>query len=93
LNSLARLSDLTGTACHGCARREQARSVADVLLRRTRLGLVGARELRDGDCVEAVAAALGGELGWSGSRVSEEVVAWSGVAEAEGIDPSRVLAS
>jgi glycerol-3-phosphate dehydrogenase len=75
------------------ARREQARTVADVLLRRTRLGLVGARELRDAERVEAVANALGGELGWSSSRVAEEVHAWSGVAEAEGLDPSRVLAS
>ena len=31
------------------ARREQARSVADVLLRRTRLGLLAAPELRDRD--------------------------------------------
>jgi glycerol-3-phosphate dehydrogenase len=75
------------------ARREQARTVADVLLRRTRLGLVGVRELRDRDRVEAVAKALGEELGWSSSRVSGEVEAWSGVAEAEGLDPSRVLAS
>ena len=75
------------------ARREQARSVADVLLRRTRLGLVGASDLRDGERVEAVAAALGGELGWSGSRISEEPDAWGRVAEAEGLDPSRALAS
>ena len=75
------------------ARREQARTVADVLLRRTRLGLVGARELRDRARVEAVAKVLGEELGWNSSRVSGEVEAWSGVAEAEGLDPSRVLAS
>jgi glycerol-3-phosphate dehydrogenase len=64
-----------------------------VLLRRTRLGLVGASDLRDGERVEAVAAALGEELGWSDSRVSEESDAWSRVAEAEGLDPSRALAS
>ncbi len=75
------------------ARREQACTVADVLLRRTRLGLVAEPELRDGKRVEAVAAALGDELGWSPSRLSEEVEAWGGVAEAEGLDPSRVLAS
>jgi glycerol-3-phosphate dehydrogenase len=75
------------------ARREQARSVADVLLRRTRLALVAEPDLRDGKRVEAVAAALGDELGWSSSRVSEEVEAWRPVAEAEGLDPSRVLAS
>ena len=75
------------------ARHEQARSVADVLLRRTRLGLVAASELRDGSRVEAVAAALGDELGWDATRVSEEAVAWGPVVEAEGLDPGRVLAS
>ncbi len=74
------------------AQREQARSVADVLLRRTRLGLVTAPELRDGARVEAVAALLGSELGWSPSRVSDEVTAWGRVAEAEGLDPGRVPA-
>ncbi len=74
------------------AGREQARSVADVLLRRTRLGLVAALELRDGEPVEAVAAALGRELDWSGSRVAAETEAWRGVSEAEGLDPGRALA-
>ncbi len=74
------------------ARREQARSVADVLLRRTRLGLVAASELRDGARVEAVATLLGSELGWSPSRVSDEETAWGRVAEAEGLDPGRVPA-
>src|SRR5262249_40374579 len=73
------------------ARREQARSVADVLLRRTRLGLLAASELRDGARVEAVADLLGDELGWSGSRLAEEVEAWGRVAEAEGLDPARAL--
>ena len=74
------------------ARREQARSVADVLLRRTRLGLVAAPELRDRERVEAVAGTLGVELGWSGSRISAEVDAWSEVSAAEGLDPARALA-
>ena len=73
------------------ARHEQARSVADVLLRRTRLGLVAASELRDGACVRAVAETLGAELGWSPSRVDDEAEAWGPVAEAEGLDPGRVL--
>ena len=73
------------------ARHEQARSVADVLLRRTRLGLVAASELRDGARVRAVAETLGAELGWSPSRVDEEADAWGPVAEAEGLDPGRVL--
>ena len=70
------------------ARREQARSVADVLLRRTRLGLLAAPELRDGQRVEAVARTLGGELGWSESRVAAEADAWRLVADAEGLDPA-----
>jgi glycerol-3-phosphate dehydrogenase len=74
------------------ARREQARSVADVLLRRTRLGLVAGPELRDGERVAAIARTLGGELGWSERRVEAEIEAWSGVVEAEGLDPARVLA-
>ena len=74
------------------ARREQARSVADVLLRRTRLGLVASQELRDGEIVQRVASTLGEELGWSGSRISEEAAAWSAVSEAEGLDPARALA-
>jgi glycerol-3-phosphate dehydrogenase len=74
------------------ARREQARSVADVLLRRTRLGLVAAPELGDADSVAAVARILGGELGWSKRRVGEEADAWVGLAQAEGLDPGRIPA-
>jgi len=74
------------------ARREQARSVADVLLRRTRLGLVAAVELRDADATLAVAGLLGQELGWSESRVATENEEWRRVAEAEGIDPARIPA-
>jgi glycerol-3-phosphate dehydrogenase len=74
------------------ARLEQARSVADVLLRRTRLGLVAARELRDGDAPQAVAKLLGEELGWSGSRITAEREEWGRVAEAEGLDPAGIPA-
>ena len=73
------------------ARREQARSVADVLLRRTRLGLVAARELHP-DATLAVARLLGEELGWSDSRVALEQEEWERVAEAEGLDPARTPA-
>jgi glycerol-3-phosphate dehydrogenase len=74
------------------ARLEQARSVADVLLRRTRLGLVAAPGLREPDATLAVAELLGEELGWSGSRVSAEREEWGRVAEVEGLDPSRIPA-
>jgi glycerol-3-phosphate dehydrogenase len=72
------------------ARREQARSVADVLLRRTRLGLVAAPELREPDAIRGVAELLGEELGWSKSRVAAEQEEWGRVAESEGLDPARV---
>jgi glycerol-3-phosphate dehydrogenase len=62
------------------ARLEQARGVADVLLRRTRLGLRAAPQLRDADAVRPVAAALGAELGWSRRRVRREAERWPGRA-------------
>ncbi len=59
------------------ARREQARTVADVLLRRTRLGLLAAPQLRSTDAVRPVAEVLGGELGWSRRQVKREAEAWA----------------
>ncbi len=69
------------------ARREQARSVADVLLRRTRLGILAAPQLRDAASVRPVAEVLGGELGWSRRQVKKEAEAWLEAAALEGIDP------
>jgi glycerol-3-phosphate dehydrogenase len=74
------------------ARVEQARSVADVLLRRTRLGLVAAPELREPEATLAVARLLGEELGWSDSRIAAESEEWDRVSEAEGLDPARTPA-
>jgi glycerol-3-phosphate dehydrogenase len=71
------------------ARHEQARSVADVLLRRTRLGLLAARDLRGAESVRAVAEAIGSELGWPEKRVAAEAEAWVGAAEEEGVDPGH----
>ena len=70
------------------ARREQARSVADVLLRRTRLGILAAPQLRDAAAARPVAEALGAELGWSRRRVKAEAEAWPRAAALEGIDPA-----
>jgi glycerol-3-phosphate dehydrogenase len=68
------------------ARHEQARSVADVFLRRTRLGLLAARSLTaDSGAARRVAEALALELGWSADRVDLEVEAWFQAAGAEGI--------
>ena len=72
------------------ARHEQARSVADVLLRRTRLGLLAAPELRTAKAVRPVADALGAELGWSRRQRSREAEAWLEVAALEGTDPAAV---
>ena len=74
------------------ATREQARSVADVLLRRTRLGLVAAPQLRAGEAVERVASVLGAELGWSDVRVAAELDAWTRISGAEGLGPAGALA-
>jgi glycerol-3-phosphate dehydrogenase len=68
-------------------RREQARSVADVLLRRTRLGLTAARGLlAPGEqAPERVARALGAELGWDGARCAREAEQFRSEAAAEGL--------
>ena len=68
------------------ARREQARSLGDVLLRRTRLGLLDARALLDGDAaLERLAGVLAGELGWDERRRADEVARFRQEAAAEGI--------
>ena len=72
------------------ARKEQARSVADVLLRRTRLGLLAAPQLRTADSVRPVAEILGAELGWDAARVDAEAARWVEDAAAEGIDPAAL---
>jgi glycerol-3-phosphate dehydrogenase len=74
------------------ARLEQARSVADVLLRRTRLGVLAAPQLRDAEAVAPVAEAIGAELDWSQKHVRAEAEAWVAIARAEGIDPARDVA-
>jgi glycerol-3-phosphate dehydrogenase len=71
------------------ARHEQARCVADVLLRRTRLGILAAPGLRSAADVRPVAELLGAELGWDEARVGREAEAWPEAAAAEGIDPAH----
>jgi glycerol-3-phosphate dehydrogenase len=73
------------------ARHEQARSVADVLLRRTRLGILAAPQLRDADSVRTVAAAMGDELGWSRREVKRAAEAWPVAAAEAGADPASSL--
>jgi glycerol-3-phosphate dehydrogenase len=68
-------------------RHEQARSVGDVLLRRTRLGLLAARELCDpgAEVATRVAWAMAPELGWDDAQVREEVERFQAEAAAEGL--------
>jgi glycerol-3-phosphate dehydrogenase len=83
---LPQLPDLLAEAAFS-ARHEQAHSVGDVLLRRTRLGLLAGRELAapGAEAPLRVAEALGRELGWDAERVGGEVRSFHEEAEAEGI--------
>ncbi len=80
------LPDLLAEAAFA-ARHEQARSVGDVLLRRTRVALLRAPSLTstvDGP-VWRVARALGDELGWDARRRDAEVERFAAEARAEGL--------
>jgi glycerol-3-phosphate dehydrogenase len=69
------------------ARNEQARSVGDALLRRTRLGLLAAGKLtREPEPSLRVARAMAPDLGWDEQRVAAEAAAWLEEARDEGID-------
>ena len=76
------------------ARREQARSLADVLLRRTRLGLTHARALcaPGAEGPELVARAMAGALGWDEASVGRELDRFAEVAAAEGLVPAAAAA-
>jgi glycerol-3-phosphate dehydrogenase len=79
-------ADLLAETVHA-ARREQATSVADALLRRTRIGLLAARAVADpaGEAAQRVAIAMGTELGWDAARARIEARAFLDEAAAEGI--------
>jgi glycerol-3-phosphate dehydrogenase len=80
--------DLLAEVVHA-ARREQARTVGDALLRRTRLGLVAARSVAapDGAAARRVAAAMAPDLGWDAPAVQRAADAFAQEARAEGIVP------
>jgi glycerol-3-phosphate dehydrogenase len=80
---VAGLPDLLAEAALA-ARSEQARSIGDVLLRRTRLGLLAARHL-SGEPVQRVAQVLARELDWDPARVAIEVERFTQEARAEGL--------
>jgi glycerol-3-phosphate dehydrogenase len=82
------LPDLLAEAPFAAA-HEQAMSLADVLMRRTRLGILASRALTaDGaEAPRAVAGALAPELDWDEARIEEELRDWRDLAEVEGIAP------
>ncbi len=82
------LPDLVAEAAFA-ARREQARSLADVMLRRTRLGLLDARRLTDAAAPgpEAMARAMAPELGWDDAEIDAQIDTWRRIAGLEGLVP------
>ncbi len=76
------------------ARREQARSIGDVLFRRTRLALLAGRDLAPGEDGSPPAVArrtgdvLARELGWDQLRLGLELERFGEEARAEGVVPS-----
>ena len=87
------LPDLVAEAAFA-VRREQARSVADVLLRRTRVGILDSPRLvagADGGA-EAVARAMAPEHGWDEGQVQAELEGWRRVAAVEGLVPRGAAA-
>jgi glycerol-3-phosphate dehydrogenase len=83
------LPDITAEAAFSVG-HEQARSLADVLLRRTRVGLLDARNLAapDSEGARRAARAVAGEMGWDDARVERELLDWAEVARLEGLVPS-----
>jgi glycerol-3-phosphate dehydrogenase len=68
------------------ARREQARTLGDVLLRRTRLALLAGRDIAaGGEAAGRVAQALAAELGWDDAARAKQLAAWGAEATAEGV--------
>jgi glycerol-3-phosphate dehydrogenase len=80
------MPDLLAEAAYA-ARSEQARTVGDVLLRRTRLALTAAREVcaPGAAAPRRVAAALAAELGWDEARTEREAADFGAEAAAEGV--------
>ncbi len=69
---------------------EQARSVADVLLRRTRLGLTAASSLATTESVEPLADVMARGLGWGDLEKRNQIDSWLVTLKAEGLNPAGV---
>ncbi|HEX2414410.1 MAG TPA: glycerol-3-phosphate dehydrogenase/oxidase [Thermoleophilaceae bacterium] len=87
------LPDVCAEAAFAAA-HEQAQSVGDVLLRRTRLGILDARSLAapQSEGTRAVARAMGAALGWDEARIRAELAAWEELARSEGLAPATAPA-
>ena len=85
------LPDIAAEAAFA-ADHEQAQSVADVLLRRTRLGVLDARGLCEpgAEGPALVARAMAGQLDWDDARMERELADWREVARAEGLVPHAI---
>ena len=66
---------------------QQARSLEDVLLRRTRLGLTAASDLADPELVKPVAELMGRRLGWGRRARKAEQEAWLTTVRREHLAP------
>ena len=68
-------------------RKEQARTIGDVLFRRTRLALLAGRQLAEqsNKSVAVVADLLSDELGWDAARRQQEIDDFMAEAAAEGV--------
>lgn len=90
----ARPADLLAEAVYA-ARHEQARSVGDALLRRTRLALLAAGPVSDveGGAARRVADAIGAELGWDEQAILAAEQDFLAEAAAEGIDAGSGVAT
>jgi glycerol-3-phosphate dehydrogenase len=86
---VAGLPDLLAEAAVA-ARHEQARSIGDVLARRTRLTLLAARELSGAHAapVRSVGEVLARELDWSERRLGAELERFTAESLAEGMAPA-----
>ena len=78
--------DILAEVIHA-VRADQARTVGDVLLRRTRLAVLASRELSsdNGGVPQRVARLMARELAWDDGRTSREVGAFLTEADAEGV--------
>jgi glycerol-3-phosphate dehydrogenase len=82
---VADLPDTLAEAVHA-VRHEQANHLGDVLLRRTRLGLLAARDVEaGGEAARRVVEAMGRELEWDEARQTAELEGWRLEATAEAV--------